>query len=166
MTNQVEISNVAKETLYILEYFNPEFVAKIPLNFKNNLKEIAKNSNIIVKIDRNRKLKEQPILEETKELIASIYYSYVATEEQKKELIEIWSENERVFQEELRKKYNPDNIFKKNTQLQEKEELGLLEIKKENRLTAFFRKILKRIWKKDREFSRIVVRRKSWRKKE
>lgn len=145
MTNQVEISNVAKETLYILEYFNPEFVAKIPLNFKNNLKEIAKNSNIIVKIDRNRKLKEQPILEETKELIASIYYSYVATEEQKKELIEIWSENERVFQEELRKKYNPDNIFKKNTQLQEKEELGLLEIKKENRLTAFFRKILKRI---------------------
>lgn len=144
MTNQVEISDVAKETLYILEYFNPEFVAKIPIRFKNNLKEIAKNSNRKVKVERNRKLKEQPILEETKELIASIYYSYVATEEQKKELIEIWSENEKVFQEELRKKYNPDDIFKKNRQLQEKEELGLVEIK-ENRLTAFFRKILKRI---------------------
>ena len=134
MTNQVEISNVAKETLYILEYFNPEFVAKIPLNFKNDLKDIAKNSNMTIRIEENRKLKEQPILEETKELIALIYYSYVATEEQKKKLTEIWSENEKVFQEELREKYNPDNIFKKNNKFQEKEEAGLIEIRKENSL--------------------------------
>lgn len=148
MTNQVEISDVAKETLYILEYFNPEFVAKIPLSFKNNLKEIAKSSNMTVKIERSKKLKEQPVLEETKELIALIYYSYVATEEQKMKLTEIWCENEKVYQEELREKYNPDNIFKENNKIQEenvKKEVGLIEIKKENRLTAFFRKILKLI---------------------
>lgn len=129
MTNQVEIRDVAKETLYMLEYFNPKFIAKIPLSFMNNLKEIAKGSNMIVKVDRSRKLKDQPILEETKELIALIYYSYIATEEQKKELTEIWSENERVYQEELRKKYNPDNLFKKKT-IEKEDNLQIVEYKR------------------------------------
>ena len=35
------------------------------------------------------------------------------TEEEKQELIKHYTENERKYQEELRKKYNTDNIFQK-----------------------------------------------------
>ena len=140
--NQVEISDVARETIYILQYFNPQFIAKIPTDFINNLKEIAKKSNIPIKIDRNKKLKEQEIFEETKDLISLIYYSYIATEEQKKELTKIWNENELLYQEELREKYNPDNIFKKKMS-QKADNMQMIEYKRN-----IFQKILKKIYEK------------------
>lgn len=138
MTNQTEISNIAKETVYVLEYFDSEFIAKIPSDFVNNLKKIAKESDITIKIDRNKKLKEQSLLEGTKDLIALIYYSYVATEEQKKELIKLWNENELLYQEELREKYNPNNIFQ-NRSVEKIENMEMIEYK---------RNIFQKIWDK------------------
>lgn len=141
MTSQAEISDVARETVYILEYFNPEFIAKIPTNFLNTLKELSQKSNIPVSIDRNKKLKEQEVLGETKDLISLIYYSYIATEEQKKELTELWSKNELLYQEELREKYNPDNIFKKKPK---KEENVQMIVYKKNIFQRILDKIKKR----------------------
>ena len=48
--------DVVKETLYILNYFNSNFVAKIPNNFLEKLKKIAKTSKINVNIDKSTAL--------------------------------------------------------------------------------------------------------------
>lgn len=64
-----EISNVAKETICVLNYFDNSFISKIPINFLNEMKNLAKESNLIVKIDKNKKLEEQDLLEETKDML-------------------------------------------------------------------------------------------------
>ena len=45
-------------------------------------------------------------------------------ESEKKALIDKYSENERKYQEELRIKYNPDNLFKKNNEVKIKENIN------------------------------------------
>lgn len=73
----VEICDVALETLEVLKYFNTEFTSKISESFLNSLKELAKKSKLEVKIDANKKLINQNISEETKDIISLIYYNYL-----------------------------------------------------------------------------------------
>ena len=110
---QIEISNAANEVLSICEYINPKFVAKIPTDFMIKLKELATNSNNCIKIDINKKLSEQEISETGKDLITLIYYSYLATEEEKQQLQESWNKNDSIYAEYIKQKYDPNNIFKK-----------------------------------------------------
>ena len=66
--------------------------------------------------DFYKPLKELKLQEETKGLIAMICLNYwCETEEQKKIFIKKLNENEKKYQEEQRKKYNPDDIFKNQT---------------------------------------------------
>lgn len=139
MINQLEISDVAKETICVLDYFNPELVSKIPTNVINKLKGLAKESDKTINIEINKKLKKQCISEETKDLISLIYYSYIATEEQRKELTEIWDKNELMYQEDIKKKYDIDNIFNRKIS---KEKNELITIEKEKNI---FQKVLDKI---------------------
>lgn len=136
---KIEIRDVAKETVCVLDYFEPNFISKIPEYVLTSLKELAEKSNINIKVDRNKKLKEQAISEETKDFIALIYYNYIATEEQKTQILEIWNQNESLYQEEIRKRYNPDNIFKKEI-VKEEDNLAMIEYKKN-----IFQKMLEKI---------------------
>ena len=95
----VEICDVALETLEVLKYFNTEFTSKISESFLNSLKELAKKSKLEVKIDANKKLINQNISEETKDIIL-IYYNYFADDKEKNEIAKIWKENDEKFQEE------------------------------------------------------------------
>ena len=139
-----EISNVAKETICILACFDNSFVSKIPSNFLNEMKNLSKDSNIIVKIDKNKKLEKQNILEETKDMISLIYYSYIATREEKEELKRIWNNNELLYKKELEEKYNHNNIFNKSKEDKENKLMvidnkeGMLE-----KLKKFFINLLK-----------------------
>ena len=45
-------------------------------------------------------------------MLAVLTYNYWSSETEKKDIIERLNENENNYQEELREKYNPDNIFK------------------------------------------------------
>lgn len=107
-----EMNDVAKETLTVLDYFDSNLIEKIPIKFLNYLNELSLGSNRDVHIDLEKKLIEQDISEESKDLIALIYYSYIADEEEKKQILKLWNENEKKYVKELEKKYNPDNIFK------------------------------------------------------
>ena len=140
MIGQIEISDVARETLVVLKYLDVNFVSKIPDDFINELKKLAKKSTLTVKIDKDKKLKEQDISEETKDLISLIYYTYIATNEEKEEIEKIWNQNEELYQNIIREKYNTDNIFKKNVIKDSKQEtLNLPSIvQKEN----FIKKII------------------------
>lgn len=67
-------------------------------------------------------------------------------ESEKKELLTILNQNEENYQAELRKKYNPDNIFKKenNTQTNiEQQETSLVIVKEKNIILKLFEKIRK-----------------------
>lgn len=136
---QIEISNAANEVLSICEYINPKFVAKIPTDFMIKLKELATNSNNCIKIDINKKLSEQEISETGKDLITLIYYSYLATEEEKQQLQESWNKNDSIYAEYIKQKYDQNNIFKKQENVKN-DNKEIIEYKK-NFITRILEKL-------------------------
>lgn len=118
MMEQVEISNAAKEVLCLCEYFDPEINMKIPENFLLKLKELASASNIIVSIDYKKKLTEQNISETAKDILALIYYSYIAKPEEK--IKEAWDKNDAEYRAYIKEKYDPEKILKKEAKVEEK----------------------------------------------
>lgn len=145
----IKVDDIAKETLYILNYFDSNFVSKIPNKFLENLKKIAETSQITVNIDRYKELEEQEISEDCKDLISLIYYNYVTNENDKEEILKCWNKNEEKYQNELNEKYNANDIFKnihnnvkKYTDITEKNEQSNLPQIVENY------SFIKRIWKK------------------
>lgn len=108
-----ENKDICKEVLSILAFCDEELIKKIPTQVMRKLMEIAADSEESYYIEKNKKLCEQYITEESKDLISLIFYSYIADENEKKELLDAWNKNEDVYQEKLREKYNPDNIFEK-----------------------------------------------------
>lgn len=107
-----EINDVCKEVLTILAYFNNDVMEKIPSRILKKLNELAADSKLDYYIDKEKNLIEQDISEKSKDLIALLYYSYIANENEKYELSKIWNENEEKYQKELNEKYNSNNIFK------------------------------------------------------
>lgn len=72
-----------------------------------------KSKDYIKEIVADKPLKEQNLKEETLSILAVLNYNYWCKDKvHKEELLELYSENERKYQDELREKYNPDNIFK------------------------------------------------------
>ena len=115
MEKILEMNDVCKEVFIILSYLDNQLLNKIPNRFLEFLTNQAADSNYEFYINPNKDLDEQDISEESKDLLSLIYYSYIADENQKKEILKIWNETEIKYQEELSKKYNLDNIFNKET---------------------------------------------------
>ena len=153
MKNNVEISEyriAATEVVYILDYFSEEFKANIPTNFLKFLNEQAipeYNPNF----DFSHGLDRLELRNKTKTLLAMIYRNYICSEKEKIEYEKILKQNENTYQVELREKYNPDNIFKKdkkeyNTLNNERDTVQLVKYK-ESKLIKFinwFKKLFNR----------------------
>lgn len=103
-------SEAAVEVLDILEHMEKEDYEKVPQKFINMLEESA-SKDYVCNLDYSKRLMEMDLREETKSLLGVIYRNYWCPEGKKAEFESKISENERKFQEELRKKYNPNNIF-------------------------------------------------------
>ena len=85
---------------------------QIPKKLRDFFRE-EKDINYHKNINPNIPIKEQNLKEETLAIIALLMIQYWYKDESKKQkLLEVLDENERKYQEELREKYNPDNIFK------------------------------------------------------
>ena len=134
-----------KQVITILDKMEPEYKEKIP---KKLVKIFEENSaeNYEFHLDLTRPLKEQELNSKTLALLAMLNLNYwCETEEEKQELIKHYTENERKYQEKLRKKYNTDNIFQKNNRenKQEKtteEQVALVEHKE-----SVIRKLINKI---------------------
>ena len=104
------------EVLEILKYFPEEEYKKIPIEkinfYKSNMDKEYKFT-INPEID----LANQNISKEANAIIVSLYRDYYATEEQKVKINEILDLNQKKEELEKRKKYNPDDIFRNNQQL-------------------------------------------------
>ncbi len=129
-----------KEILEILKYVPEESVKKIPQEMRDMFeKEQLKTYDF--QIDTNKTFEEQELLEETKAILANIFRDYWATPYQK-ERIEIKEKYDRQQSEEQKRKiYNPNDLFKnKNNRNPDFEKLSNLpiEVKEE----SFFKKII------------------------
>ena len=137
----------------ILSFMDTTYVEKIPKKMRDlfiNKKSHDYEPNINPQIP----LDEQNLQKKTYVILAMLNVNYwCKDEEEKKELIKIYAENDRKREEELREKYNPDNIFKnrqtENISNTEETNTSLIEYKENN----FFKKIISKImslFKRDR----------------
>lgn len=116
-----EFAEASAEINEILKYMPDEELKKIPSKLREFFREVA-SKDYVTNINPDLPLDEQDIKEKTKDIIALIYRNYWCSEEERKELDQKLIENDRKFEEELREKYNPDNIFKNNVTTTKKEE--------------------------------------------
>ena len=92
----------------ILEYSSEEIRNKVPDKFRQLIKN-NKDNNYKLILDENKKLKDQKLLIETREILSLIYRDYLCSEDERKELIKI--NNQKL--EEINEEYDIQNIFDK-----------------------------------------------------
>lgn len=134
-----------KQLITILNNIEPEYKEKIP---KKLMKLFEKNSaeDYEFHLDLTRPLQEQELNSKTLALLAMLNLNYwCETEEEKQELIKHYTENERKYQEELRKKYNTDNIFQKNNKENKQEETTEQQVALVEHRESVIRKLINKI---------------------
>lgn len=116
---------------------------EIPKKLRDFFKK-EKDNEYVKNINPNIAIEEQNLMQETLTLIAMLNLKYWCKDEQEKEKLKsIYSENERKYQEELRKKYNPDNIFNNRKNIEEKKEEQFNSIAMVEYKESIFEKIKK-----------------------
>ena len=134
-----------KQLITILNNMEPEYKEKIP---KKLMKLFEENSaeDYEFHLDLTRPLQEQELNSKTLALLAMLNLNYwCETEEEKQELIKHYTENERKYQEELRKKYNTDNIFQKNNKENKQEETTEEQVALVEHKESVIRKLINKI---------------------
>lgn len=107
----------------ILSFMEIRYVEKVP----KKMREMFKNEKLQdyePNIDKNIPLEEQQLERKTLAILAMLNLNYwCENEEEKEELIRAYSNNDKKRNEELREKYNPDNIFKNKNKEREVEQI-------------------------------------------
>lgn len=104
------------EVIEILKHIPKEEYDKIPETeirfYENNC-----DKNYKYEYDENKTIKEQPISREANAVIISIYMNYFANEKQKGIINEILKQNSINAENEKKKKYDINNIFSKENNI-------------------------------------------------
>ena len=160
------ISDISKETLTFLAFFDNEMVNKIPNKVMVKLCEEAADSMKDFFIDPNKNFEDQEISEESKNFISLIYYNYIADEVEKKEYILVdnikkekiktkrrkiknihkWKDNDKKFEAHQKEIYNTDNLFKNPSTIDNQ------QYTKENMMIEYKESLLKKIINKLKNF--------------
>lgn len=146
METDIQTKQTYSEIDDFLELLDEKTRNEVPTKLREFFKK-EKDNNYHKEINPNISIKEQNLKKETLALIALLNLQYWCKDEKEKErLKQVYANNENKYQEELRKKYNPDNIFKNTNTEANKEEVALVEVKEEKwyqRILTFFRKMFK-----------------------
>lgn len=139
-----ELLKAYAEVDVILSYMKNTYVEKIP----KKMRELFKNEKLQgyePNINPKIPLDEQNLQRKTYAILAMLNLNYWCKDEnEKKELIAIYAENDKKREAELREKYNPDNLFKKK-ELQEEnveQNTALIEYRESNLLKRIINKIM------------------------
>lgn len=108
MIKESNFRRMATEVLAIVDLYPKSTRDKIPAKL---IEELQRNKlpDLKVNLDKNKKLYEQDICEESLVMTYMIYRSYIASPEEQVLFDKILNK----FDEETRRKYDPNNIFKK-----------------------------------------------------
>lgn len=138
------MEDVYSEVYEILDILGKEYSDKLPHKLYEYIKN-NRNENNMKKFCIEKPIDEQDFSEETIKCIAYLNLQYWCDEEQKKELLKQYNQNDIKFEKELREKYNPDEIFKNKQKIIENESNVIgeknifpTEYKKENVFTKIF----------------------------
>lgn len=143
-----ELSIAYAEVYEILSFMEQKYIDKIPLKLMELFRE-EKIKDYKSNIEPTIPLYEQNLQKKTLVILAMLNLNYWCEDEnEKKELIKLYAQNDKRKEEELREKYNPDNLFKKKEKIVEdnkinQENTQLIEYKEQN----IFKKILSKIMK-------------------
>lgn len=140
----IEVFNnkVLKQVYVILNEFPKEQLEKIPKNVYEYILR-NKDNNYNFEINQDFELNSNSVLPGTIRIMEILFLEYIATEEEKNEIIDRMNKNEKEYQEKIRLEYNVDflNKRKKSEFLKESNNLPI-EVKKEN----FFIRIIKKLF--------------------
>ena len=126
------------EIYCLLNFFPESYINKIPKELLNLIKQNS-NSKYFIEVDTSKPLEEHNISEETKNTLVVFKYNYWSDETEKRNIIEQLKKNENKYQEDLREKYNPNNLFKNRETIVEPMEksVAMIEYKE-----SFYTKII------------------------
>ena len=136
----IEYSNSLYQINEIIKYITPNLKARIPKKFIIYI-ENNKSENYDWKIDETIPLYEQDLLPTTKEILTVLYKDYMCDDVERAEIEKILNDNEIKYQEELKEKYNPNNMFNNKAKEVTEDETKEVVAYKE----SFFRKIINKI---------------------
>ena len=126
------------EVLEVLKHTSKSIVEKIPEKFIAFLKD-NKDNEYIADIDFSKENWEDDVKQETQCILALIYRDYIVSPEKRKVLIKEEYEERTRIENEIREKYNPNNIFKNKQEQKSVENTNLpVEIKEE----TLFKKLI------------------------
>lgn len=140
------LSKAYTEVLLILSYMEQKYVDMIPKKLLELFNE-EKDKNYQPNINPNISLAEQNLQRKTLALLAMLNLNYWCKDEnEKQEMLKMYSENDKKIEAEMRERYNPDNLFKKREKVEQKDEAKeecteIIEYKEQN----IFKRILDRI---------------------
>lgn len=137
----IKTKEIYSEVYQVLNLLGNEYIDKLPKSLLNMLKEkrdINYNPQYIEDIPLNK----QNIKKETLAILALLHLNYwCENEKEKLELKQVLKNNEDSYQQEIRNKYNPENMFIKNKREKIVEnQVSLIEYKE-----PLFKKIISKI---------------------
>lgn len=118
----------------IINMMPSELVNKIPNSF---IEMVRKEKDVSYNPDIKEPLEEQKLMDETIVILGLIYRDFLVAKDKRKELQLSDAKELRQTQENLREKYNPDNLFKVSRNAEnfeddrEKEQISSLIVKEE-----------------------------------
>lgn len=107
-----ELKRALVEVDAVLENSSKDINDKIPKRFKDYIKN-NKSQDYTFEIDKTKDILDQNLSKEARQIIALMYRDYIVDKDKRQELLEQEKEKQIKKEEELKEKYNPDNIFKK-----------------------------------------------------
>ena len=132
------------EVLVILNHVSKEDINKIPQNVINGF-ELNKDKNHHFEIDFEMPLEEQDILEETKDILSVLFRDYWASQEQKNKILAKENHDRMISEEEKRKKFDVNDLFKTNdTHSDNTEEIITIKENWYDKFIEFFKRIFRK----------------------
>ena len=145
---EIEYSEAAVEVLDILNHTNKEDVARIPQSFIKFLTNISSKS-YKVKFNYEQPINGLNLKKQTRELLGFIYITWWCDKEEREKYKKLIQESN-IKNEEIKEKYNVNDIFKNKKEKQEHKiiqnenvmKTSIAEYKKENIFKRVLNKIL------------------------
>ena len=151
----LEDEKVYSEVLGVLLTLGDSYYSKVPENILTFLKDNC-DHGYLPEYDRNKRIEDLDISEEARMFLTMLKIKYwCKDEEEKNEVRKLLKLNQDKYNTELRKKYNPDNIFENR-----ENEAESTNVEQPKKSTDIITKEEKQNW-----FKRFLIKIKSFFKK-
>ena len=143
----IRTKEIYSEVYSILNMLGEQYISKLPQKLYLML-EKEKSNEYNPQYNSNIALEKQKIKKESLAMISLFHLNYWCdSNEEKEKLKQIFKTNEETYQQRMREKYNPDNIFNKQKNVNEttsKNNTGLIEYKESflSRIRSIILKLL------------------------